>query len=348
MRVRATTRVVACPDPHISRESPNDLRLSGERSGAERVRCSRGFGGGLSNASGDTRRRCASQQAFCAEIFIHIWPVDPEPRPDDLPIPALLWRCIQEPRIPHERNCDRAPVCEVHTQRILREVDIAHRLARSRFRSSHSMPLGTRPDSRKRASRSLAALAGRNRDSARGTPARAEFGRSLVAVNVDVSRFTKIMTHEVYSVRAAEENRRHLNSLTERVAERLAAQRRAQRSGASPLQPRVRRELVDEPEHGWTIRLGRGAVQRVGACVFRKPLRRKGRALLRRDLGRRRPRRNGCARCGCGPRRGWLPARPVTFLASRRTPESSPATAAQPPASGAAPCSATQPPFSAK
>jgi len=26
---------------------PNDLRLSGERSGAERVRCSRGFGAGL-------------------------------------------------------------------------------------------------------------------------------------------------------------------------------------------------------------------------------------------------------------------------------------------------------------
>ena len=77
-------------------------------------------------------------------------------------------------------------------------------------------------------------------------------------------------------------------------AERLAAQRRAQRSGASPLQPRVRRELVDEPGHGWTIRLRRAAVQRAGACVARKPLRRKGRALLRRDLGRRRPGRNGC------------------------------------------------------
>ncbi len=47
MRARATTRVVACPDLHISRESPNGLRLSGERSGAERVRCSRGFGARL-------------------------------------------------------------------------------------------------------------------------------------------------------------------------------------------------------------------------------------------------------------------------------------------------------------
>ncbi len=47
MRVRAATRVVACPAPHISRKSPNGWRLSGERSGAERVRCSRGFGESL-------------------------------------------------------------------------------------------------------------------------------------------------------------------------------------------------------------------------------------------------------------------------------------------------------------
>ncbi len=46
-----------------------------------------------------------------------------------------------------------------------------------------------------------------------------------------------------------------------RVAERLAAQRRAQRSGARPLQPRVRRELVDEPRHDRTIRPGRCAIQ---------------------------------------------------------------------------------------
>jgi len=38
--------VIACPVPHTFRESPNDLRLSGERSGAERVRCSRGLGDG--------------------------------------------------------------------------------------------------------------------------------------------------------------------------------------------------------------------------------------------------------------------------------------------------------------
>jgi hypothetical protein len=81
-----------------------------------------------------------------------------------------------------------------------------------------------------------------------------EFGRRLVSVDVDMSRFTKIMTHEVYSVGAAEKNRRYLNSLTEGVAERLAAQRRAQRSGASPLKPRVRRELIDEPGHATTIR----------------------------------------------------------------------------------------------
>ena len=68
-----------------------------------------------------------------------------------------------------------------------------------------------------------------------------EFGRSLVSVNVDVSRFTKIMTHEVYSVGAAEKNRRHLNSLTEGGAEWLAAQRRRRRRRRRPLPPQVRR-----------------------------------------------------------------------------------------------------------
>jgi hypothetical protein len=46
MRVRATTRVVACPDDHISRVSPNGTTPSGERppAGRTRVRCSAVFG----------------------------------------------------------------------------------------------------------------------------------------------------------------------------------------------------------------------------------------------------------------------------------------------------------------
>ncbi len=44
MPVRAKTRVTACPALHIVRVSPNGWRLSGQRSAAERVRCSRGFG----------------------------------------------------------------------------------------------------------------------------------------------------------------------------------------------------------------------------------------------------------------------------------------------------------------
>jgi len=48
------------------------------------------------------------------------------------------------------------------------------------------------------------------------------------------------------------------------VAQRVAAQRRAQ---ASPLKPRVRRELVDDPGHDATIRLRRDAVQPVRACA---------------------------------------------------------------------------------
>ncbi len=46
MRVRATTRVVACPASHISRVSPNGWRLSGDGGEADGVRCSRGLDAG--------------------------------------------------------------------------------------------------------------------------------------------------------------------------------------------------------------------------------------------------------------------------------------------------------------
>jgi hypothetical protein len=38
LQVRAKMPVVACPVPHITRESPNDIEFSGER---KRVRCTR-------------------------------------------------------------------------------------------------------------------------------------------------------------------------------------------------------------------------------------------------------------------------------------------------------------------
>ncbi len=61
MLVRTKLRVVACPDLHISRESPNDLRLSGER---KRVRCSRGFG-----ESWLVSRHMAGRYAWAGMLF---------------------------------------------------------------------------------------------------------------------------------------------------------------------------------------------------------------------------------------------------------------------------------------
>src|SRR5207244_11496027 len=82
--------MMANPAVKCSSVPPNGLRLSGDGGAADGVRCSRWFGDDLSNASSDMRRRCASQQAFGAEVFIHIWPVDPILRADALLIPALL------------------------------------------------------------------------------------------------------------------------------------------------------------------------------------------------------------------------------------------------------------------
>jgi hypothetical protein len=51
-----------------------------------------------------------------------------------------------------------------------------------------------------------------------------ELGRSPISVDMYVRRLSQIMTHEVYSVRSAEKNRRHLKSLTA-VAEHLFGHR---------------------------------------------------------------------------------------------------------------------------
>jgi hypothetical protein len=83
-----------------------------------------------------------SEKTFRAEVFVNVGPVDPIPGPDDLPVHPLGRGCLQEPRIPHEWNRDRAAVSQVHAQGVVREMNAPDRLARLKLRSSHSKAFG--------------------------------------------------------------------------------------------------------------------------------------------------------------------------------------------------------------
>jgi len=76
------------------------------------------------------RSRRAAQQAFGAEVFIYVGPVDPISAAGDLPMGTLRDRGVQEARIPPERHRDRAPVHQTHGQRILGEPHVCHSFAR--------------------------------------------------------------------------------------------------------------------------------------------------------------------------------------------------------------------------
>ncbi len=101
---------------------PNGWRLSGERSGAERVRCSRGFGDRLSALLLGSRR--APQETCHAEIFIDIRPMDTLAVTKELPIRPLRGRGVEQARKPDERYADPSAIDQRHGELILGDQDI--------------------------------------------------------------------------------------------------------------------------------------------------------------------------------------------------------------------------------
>jgi len=77
----------------------------------------------------------AAQQAFCAEVFVYVGPVDSISAAGDLPTGTLRRGCVQEARVPCERHRDRASIHQVHRQRILGEPHVCHSFIGCHYRS---------------------------------------------------------------------------------------------------------------------------------------------------------------------------------------------------------------------
>jgi hypothetical protein len=84
--------------------------------------------------------RCpgSAKQAFRAQVFIDIRPMDAVASACDFPILALSMRSVQKARIPHKRNTDHAPISQRYTQRVVAERNVEHALICRSCRRTHS------------------------------------------------------------------------------------------------------------------------------------------------------------------------------------------------------------------
>src|SRR5215218_3184009 len=58
----------------------------------------------------------------------------------NLPVLSLCLRSVQQPRIPDERNADRAPVHQSDAQRIVRNIYVFDALVGPRCQNTHARP----------------------------------------------------------------------------------------------------------------------------------------------------------------------------------------------------------------
>ncbi len=94
----------------------------------------------LSNRGRTAWRGSAPEETLGAQVFIHVWPVDSETTPGDLPI-VPLFRCrMKKPWIPGYRYRDRASVDQVNNQQVVGEPNVLDFFSRFRFRNPHSTP----------------------------------------------------------------------------------------------------------------------------------------------------------------------------------------------------------------
>jgi hypothetical protein len=75
------------------------------------------------NGFGPPRSRRATKETFCAEVLIHIRPVNAKSAACEAPVFALRWRGRQQTGIPGKRNGYRSAVQEIDDQGVLRKPD---------------------------------------------------------------------------------------------------------------------------------------------------------------------------------------------------------------------------------
>src|SRR5206468_2946623 len=73
--------------------------------------------------------------------------MDAEAATADLPILSLPWSRMQQPWKPRQRHADCAPIHQIHTQCVFRDMHVLDALRRLRSRSNHAMPVALLPTS---------------------------------------------------------------------------------------------------------------------------------------------------------------------------------------------------------
>jgi len=89
--------------------------------------------------SGFRGGRRAAEQAFRAQVFIDLGPVNPIACSAYFPVRSLFRGSAQKPGIPCQGNDDRAPVREVYRQCVLSDVYVSYAFSGIRMGSVHAI-----------------------------------------------------------------------------------------------------------------------------------------------------------------------------------------------------------------
>src|SRR5260370_26075445 len=100
-----------------------------------------GFGVG-----GTMRCRRPSQEAFGAQIFIQIRPVDAVSPARNFPIAKLFLRGVQKPWIPGKRHTDGPSILQLNAERVGSKTHVRYPPIALQPQNTHSMPLSICPD----------------------------------------------------------------------------------------------------------------------------------------------------------------------------------------------------------
>jgi hypothetical protein len=79
-----------------------------------------------------------AEEAFGAEVFVNIGPVDPETATSDLPILSLFTGRMQQLGVPGQGYGDSAAVGEEHNEVVFGKLYVADGFARFRFHDTHA------------------------------------------------------------------------------------------------------------------------------------------------------------------------------------------------------------------
>src|SRR5208282_6932695 len=89
--------------------------------------------------SGFRGGRRAAEQAFRAQVFIDLRPVNPIARSAYFPVRSLFHGSAQKPGIPRQGNDDCAPVREVHRQCVLSDMYVSYAFSGIKIGSVHAI-----------------------------------------------------------------------------------------------------------------------------------------------------------------------------------------------------------------